>query len=72
MSIKMNHNKKRSQVRKARRLEQLQHQKDEELYYLAKLDPETIEGQSRLPIEQISPETKVSNKGFLSQILRFW
>ena len=67
----MNHNKKRAEVRKLRRLEQIQYKRDNELYYLAKLDPETIEGQSKLPVERISPSEK-SGKGFLSQLLNFW
>lgn len=51
----MKNNTRKALKRKARRKEMIERRRDDELYELSKIDKNTWEGQTRLPISEISP-----------------
>lgn len=54
----MKNNTRKALKRKARRKEMIERRRDDELYELSKIDKNTWEGQTRLPINEISPITQ--------------
>ena len=64
-------NKRLSERRKKRKLAQIERRLEDQLYQEAKLDPETIEGQSKIDISrleelQLIKETKIVEDGQLN------
>ena len=66
-------NRRTKERRKRRRNEIKSSALDEELYAESKLDPQTSEGQSRLPMHRISPaeQPQVPSTTFLDT-LKYW
>ena len=59
----MKNNTRKALKRKARRKEMIERRRDDELYELSKIEKNTWEGQTRLPIDEISPiNSEIDNK----------
>jgi hypothetical protein len=66
----MKNNKRKSLRRKEKRKNEIEKRRDEELYRIARIDPQTCEGQSILPIERLYKEKPINTKNnFFNSIL---
>ena len=70
--MKQKNNKRLSERRKKRKLAQIERRLEDQLYEEAKLDPETIEGQSKIDISrleelQIIKETKIADEKLVNK-----